>query len=35
MAANCDRQMARFGRKRRESGAKAPVRVPDAPKQAI
>ena len=27
--------MARFGRKGRESGTKAPVRVPDAPKQVI
>jgi len=35
MEMNCDRLMARFGRKGRESGAKAPVRVPDAPKQVI
>jgi len=35
MAAKCDRLMARFGRKGRERGGKAPVRVPDAPKQVI
>jgi hypothetical protein len=35
MAASGDRQNARFGRKVRKSGAKAPVSVHDAPKRAF
>ncbi len=35
MAASRDRQRTRCGRKGRESGAKAPVSVPDAPKRVL
>jgi hypothetical protein len=35
MALICDPSIARFGRKRCESGAKAPVSGVDAPKRAI